>query len=115
MSDGEEVYQFKRRMDVRNSSILAASQGLRCETKIEYLTRRDFFGQAHALLGELDGAAHPRVIEIAQSAETAELEIVNFGCQGTVLDAEILGNDLDGFAAMLREVLLPLQAGADKA
>src|SRR5678816_3293431 len=99
---------------VSRGLIFTASHRFRGETKIEHLVGRDFFAQVHALLGEVNGAAHPGVVKKTYSAETAELEIVNFRRQGTIFDAEIFGNDLDGFAPMLSEVLLSFQAGADK-
>ena len=60
------------RMDLK-AQFLLPPKAFAAKLKIEYLARRDLFGQAHAFLGEIDGAAHPRVVEIAQSAETAEL------------------------------------------
>src|ERR1044071_8851775 len=100
------------RSDFRQKSALSFSQRLLDKTEIEHLTRRDFFRHGQTFLGEVDGAAHPRVVEIAEAAETAQVQIVDFGRQRKILDAEIFRDDLDGFVAMLRIVLQALQTGA---
>src|SRR4029453_4578673 len=87
---------------------LFPSQRLFDKAEIKYLARRNLFGYGQTFLGESDGAAHPPVIQIVQSAQPAEMKIVDFAGQGEIFDAEILGNDVDRFRAMLRVVLQAL-------
>jgi len=77
----------RRRMKPRaankrlGSSSLLPPQSLLYETKIEHLARRDLFGHGQTLLSKIDGAAHPAILQVVESAEAAQMEVVNFSGQ----------------------------------
>jgi hypothetical protein len=86
------------------------SQRFLDKAEIEHLARRNLFGHAQAFLGEIDDAAHPGVIRIGESAGAAELQILYLLRQRTAFDAEICGNDVDGFGAVLGIILHAFQS-----
>ena len=69
-----------------SASILAAGEGSFHEAEIEHLASGDFFRDSRALLGKINGAVFPLILQIAKSAEylqafsaTCWLMLDNFG------------------------------------
>src|SRR5215831_92447 len=94
--------------------VFYSPEGFFDKTKVEDLPRRYLFGNSQALLGKINGTAHPSFVQIAESSKPAYMTVINLSGQRGILDAKILRNVVNGLCAILRIVLKSFEAGSDK-